>query len=102
MSNRLFGLVLGLGLVATASSGYANSLCVHATLVKTSKNECMKRGRTLVGKYYKAVDPHGVWIFGSRSGGYMGAVHCDGAENGVVFFVTTGPQGKSAIEISNR
>jgi hypothetical protein len=92
MSNRLFGLVLGLGLVATATSAHA-SMCVEAKTVKISKDECMKRGMTLVGKYYKTVNPQSATIFGHR-GEYTGAVYCDAAKDGVVFFVSTGPQGK--------
>lgn len=92
MSARHFGSALVLALLGVASSaiaGYALDICVDSKVLEIKKDECLKRGAAVMGKYFTDVFHDGGAVFGRQGSASAAAILCDRTDKDAVFFAAS-------------
>ncbi len=82
-----WGLVLVFfGLAGISTQAHALAICVDSRELAIQQSECIQRGSAVMKKYFEQVQNDAGAVFGFQGKDSAGAILCDRAAKGVVFF----------------
>lgn len=84
------GLMLVLlGVAGSVTPGHALDICVDSKVVELKKDECLKRGISVMDKYFTDTFHDGGAVFGRQGNASAAAILCDRTDKGAVFFAAS-------------
>jgi hypothetical protein len=84
------GLLLAvLGVAAAATPGHALDICVDSKVLELKKDECLKRGKAVMAKYFTQLLQDAGAVFGAQGSASAAAILCDRVDKGVVLFAAS-------------
>lgn len=74
------------GFAGTSTPGHALAICVDSRELAIQQSECVSRGAAVMKKYFQQVQNDAGAVFGFQGKDNAGAILCDRAAKGIVFF----------------
>ena len=82
-------MLASLVLAMNATPGRALDICVDSKVIEIKKDECLKRGRAVMEKYFTRILQDGGAVFGAKGNASSAAILCDRTDKGAVFFAAS-------------